>query len=112
MPLHEDGPRPWQGAEAEGQTGQDDRRKLTCDASPGQPAAAADTWRAYAPVRLSVAAGVRREGPLGWLPTDPPPREDEVTIARRKELSRRSAMAWERRWREQRQVIRYWSEAA
>jgi hypothetical protein len=106
--------RPVGGAEAEGHTTgqQDDHCKLTCDLLRGQPTAAADTWRSHAPTRLSAAAGVRPVGPLGWLPPDPPPREDAVAIARRRELARRSAAERERRWAQLREVRRYWTAVA
>jgi hypothetical protein len=96
---------------AEGQTGQDDRRKLTCETRPDQPTAA-DTWRAHAPIHLSAAAGVRPAGALGWQPIDPPPPEDALAIARRRELTRRRVAEQQRRWAQLREVGRYWTEAA
>jgi hypothetical protein len=110
MPLHEDGPGPvGTGTEAEGLTGQDDHHQ---GSSVLARHPAADAWRRGAPADLSAAAGVRAVGPLSWQPPDPPPREDAVAIARRRELTRRRVAGYERRWAQVREISRYWTEAA
>jgi hypothetical protein len=111
MPLHDDGPGPvGTGTEAEGHTtGQQDDHHKGSSVLARHPAA--DAWRSGAPADLSAAAGVRPVGPLGWQPPDPPPREDTIAIARRRELTRRRCAGYERRWAQVREITRYWTEA-
>jgi hypothetical protein len=111
MPSHEDGPGPvGTGTEAGGQTGQDDHRHRTARAQP-EPVTVADIFRQHAVLDLA-AIGVRPAGPLSWTPADPPPREDAITIARRRELARCRVAELERRWREQRIAAAWWTEVA
>jgi hypothetical protein len=95
---------------AEGQTGQDDHRHRTAGVRP-EPATVADIFRRHAVLDLA-AIGVRPDGPLTWTPADPPPREEPLAIARRRELTRRRVAEQQRRWAQLREVNRYWTETA
>jgi hypothetical protein len=110
MRLHDDGPHRAGNATGAEVSGQPIHPHHSAGVRP-EPVTVADIFRQHAVLDLA-AIGVRPAGRLTWTPSDPPPREEPLAIARRRELARRRVADLELRWAQFRQVNRYWTEAA
>jgi hypothetical protein len=110
MRLHDEGPHRAGNATGAEVSGQPIHLHHSAGVRP-ESVTVADIFRRYAVLDLA-AVGVRPAGRLTWTPPDPPPREEPLAIARRRELARRRVAGLEHRWAQLRQARRYWTEAA